>query len=149
MPGDRPGLDAVLPPSRPDPLWVSTEVVASGGPGVPVVRPSLRQGWRDGQVRLFLGLRGCERVSGGRGGRRKGQDRAGSLGPENASPSRAKESKRSVIQPQLRESRRYTKLVRNRPRERKFALLVVQTSVVGERKACSKDEFRSLSVLLR
>lgn len=110
MPGDRPGLDAVLPPSRPDPLWVSTEVVASGGPGVPVVRPSLRQGWRDGQVRLFLGLRGCERVSGGRGGRRKGQDRAGSLGPENASPSRAKESKRSVIQPQLRESRRYTKV---------------------------------------
>lgn len=49
-------------------------------------------------------------MSGGRGGRRKGQDRAGSLGPENASPSRAKANKRSVIQPQLRESRRYTKV---------------------------------------
>lgn len=49
-------------------------------------------------------------MRGGRGGRRKAQDRAGSLGPENAFPFRAKESKRSVTQPQLKESTRYTKV---------------------------------------
>ena len=118
-----PGPDALLPLSWRDPLWVSTEVSASGGPGVPGVWPSLRPGWPDGQVRLFLGLRGPEPVSGGRGGRRKGQDRAGSLGPENSSPSRAKESERSVIQPQLRESRRYAKVGKKQTKRKEVCFI--------------------------
>ena len=64
-----------------------------------------------------------EPVSGGRGGRRKGQDRAGSLGPENSSPSRAKESERSVIQPQLRESRRYAKVGKKQTKRKEVCFI--------------------------
>ena len=146
MPGDRRGQDAVLPPSRRDPLGLHRSECLRGSRGP---RRAALSAPRLAGVTARSGSSSASEDPSrcAVGGEGRGRHRTELVAwTENACPSRAKESKRSVIQLQLKESSRYTKVGEKQATRKEVCF--ISSSDFGDGEAES-SKLRSLSGLLR